>query len=131
MSAPQTHPKPATLATIIVMALTAAMLLVMPAAEVQAQSTVSPTALSDARLMVDWTPVSGVTAYNVQLIRGGGSGGNLNDITSRGVSSGYISRSLLPNTEYSVRVFDATDPNSPTEVGRAPATTSVRSPPAA
>ena len=126
MSAPQTHPKPATLATIIVMALIAAMLLVMPAAEVQAQSTVSPTALSDARLMVDWTPVSGVTAYNVQLIRGTGSGGNLNDITSRGVSSGYISRSLLPNTEYSVRVFDATDPNSPTEVGRATAITSVR-----
>ena len=128
MPAKQTRLNPATLVTTAIAILIAAMLLVMPAAEAQAQTqtTVSPTVLSDARLRVDWTPVSGVTAYNVQLIRGTGSGGDLNDVTSRDVSTGYTSRSLLPNTEYSVRVFDATDPNSPTEVGRATATTSVR-----
>ena len=128
MPAKQTRLNPATLVTTAIAILIAAMLLVMPAAKAQAQTqtTVSPTVLSDARLRVDWTPVSGVTAYNVQLIRGTGSGGDLNDVTSRDVSTGYTSRSLLPNTEYSVRVFDATDPNSPTEVGRATATTSVR-----
>ena len=59
------------------------------------------------RIMVQWTPVTGVTKYNVQFIRGSGVGDDLNDVTSRDVSSGYISRSLLPNTEYSVRVFNA------------------------
>ena len=105
------------------MALIAAMLLVMPAAEAQTQSTVSLTVLSDAQLMVGWTPVSGVTAYNVQLIRGSGAGGDLNDVTDRNKSSGYISRSLIPSVEYSVRVFDA---SNNVELGRATATTSVR-----
>ena len=75
------------------------------------------------RIMVQWTPVTGVTKYNVQFIRGSGVGDDLNDVTSRDVSSGYISRSLLPNTEYSVRVFNA---NNNAELGRTTETTSIR-----
>ena len=119
------HARTALTATIL-LALIASMLLLLPRAQAQSMTTVTTTAVSDARIMVLWTPVTGVTKYNVQFIRGSGAGGNLNDVTSRDVSSGHTSRSLLPNTEYSVRVFDATDRNSPTEVGRTTETTSIR-----
>ena len=121
----RSHARTALTATIL-LALIASMLLLLPRAQAQSMTTVTTTALSDARIMVLWTTVTGVTKYNVQFIRGSGAGDDLNDVTSRDVSSGHISRSLLPNTEYSVRVFDATDRNSPTEVGRTTETTSIR-----
>ena len=118
----RSHPRTA-LMTIILLALIASMLLLMPRAQAQSMTTVTTTALSDARIMVLWIPVTDVTKYNVQFIRGGGAGGGLNDTTSRDVSSGHISRSLLPDTEYSVRVFDA---NNNAELGRTTETTSIR-----
>ena len=116
------HARTALTATIL-LALIASMLLLMQRAQAQSMTTVTTTALSDARIMVLWTPVTGVTKYNVQLIRGAGTGGGLNNVTSRGVSSGYVSRSLLPDTEYSVRVFNA---SNNAELGRTTETTSIR-----
>ena len=124
MSVLQNRPARAALAATILLAMIAAMLMFMPKAEAQGTSTtVTATALSDARIRVQWTPVTGVTEYDVRLVRGAGTGGGLNDVTSRDVSSGYTSRSLLPNTEYSVRVFNA-DNNA--ELGRTDVTTSAR-----
>ena len=124
MSVLQNRPARAALAATILLAMIAAMLMFMPKAEAQGTSTtVTATALSDARIRVQWTPVTGVTEYDVRLVRGAGTGGGLNDVTSRDVSSGYTSRSLLPNTEYSVRVLNA-DNNA--ELGRTDVTTSAR-----
>ena len=124
MSVLQNRPARAALAATILLAMIAAMLMFMPKAEAQGTSTtVTATALSDARIRVQWTPVTGVTEYDVRLVRGAGTGGGLNDVTSRAVSSGYTSRSLLPNTEYSVRVFNA---GNNAELGRTDVTTSAR-----
>ena len=110
MSVLQNHPARSVLAAAMLTALIASMLMFMPSAEAQSPSTtVTATPSSDATITVQWTSVTGVTQYDVQFIRGTGTGHDLNDVTARDVSSGYVSRSLLPNTEYSVRVFDASN----------------------
>ena len=126
MSILQNRPARAALAATILLAMIAAMLMFMPKAEAQGTSTtVTATALSDARIRVQWTPVTGVTEYDVRFVRGAGTGGGLSDYKSGDVSSGYTSRSLLPDTEYSVRVFDASNSDEP-GLGRTTVTTSAR-----
>ncbi len=124
MSVLQNRPARSVLAAAMLTALIASMLMFMPTAEAQSPSTtVTATPSSDATITVQWTSVSGVTNYDVQFIQGSGTGHDLNDVTARDVSSGYVSRSLLPDTEYSVRVFDA---SNNAELGRTDVTTSAR-----
>ena len=124
MSLLQNRPARSVLAAAMLTAFIASMLMLMPSAEAQSPSTtVTATPSSDATITVQWTSVTGVTQYDVQFIQGSGTGHDLNDVTAREVSSGYVSRSLLPNTEYSVRAFDA---SNNAELGRTDVTTSSR-----
>ena len=124
MSVLQNRPARSVLAAAMLTALIASMLMFMPSAKAQSPSTtVTATPSSDATITVQWTSVTGVTQYDVQFIQGTGAGHDLNDVTARDVSSGYASISLLPNTEYSVRVFDA---SNNAELGRTDVTTSAR-----
>ena len=126
MSALKTRSWPLALATAALLALMALVLLLTPAVQAQTMSTVTATALSDARIRVEWTPVAGVTAYNVRLTNGAGTSG-IRDVQVSDAASGYTSRSLLPNAEYRVTVFDAsTNPGNPSAVGSATVTTTAR-----
>ena len=126
MSALKTSSWPLALATAVLLALMAAVPLLTPAVQAQTMSTVTATALRDAQIRVEWTPVAGVTAYNVRLTNGAGTSG-IRDVQVSDAASGYTSRSLLPNAEYRVAVFDAsTNPGNPSEVGSATVTTTAR-----